>query len=321
MVSRKTEDTALDTLADWFEYEHQRQEGDSDRYIVCAGLAVLEALRKNFPIAEPHYVTERNQVKTGGGLIKKILKRHRETRRYAAEGGRTTRATRPAAERLVERLNKLTVLKTLSEEERAALAERMQGWLVANGVIPYFNRQLIELDINLDKPGSHIISDILEVAGERNVAGAVAQHLVGAKLCLRYENKEIENYSYTTADRQLGRPGDFVVGDTAFHVTVAPMQGLIEKCAANIRNGYRVILVVAESKLAAARQMAEIATLQDRMGIFSIEQFVGQNIEEIGEFGRAALAQNIKALLEKYNERVAAAETDRSLLIQIPDNL
>jgi hypothetical protein len=41
----------------------------------------------------------------------------------------------------------------------------------------------------------------------------------------------------------------------------------------------------------------------------------------VGEFGKAALAKNLRALLEKYNERVFAVEIDRSLLIEIPENL
>ena len=36
---------------------------------------------------------------------------------------------------------------------------------------------------------------------------------------------------------------------------------------------------------------------------------------------RTIMAQNLKALLEKYNERVAAVETDLSLRITIPASL
>ena len=42
-----------------------------------------------------------------------------------------------------------------------------------------------------------------------------------------------------------GRPGDFVVGDTAFHVTVSPMPPVLDKCEANLRNGYRSMLACA----------------------------------------------------------------------------
>jgi hypothetical protein len=260
-------------------------------------------------------------VKTGGPLIKKILAEFGEERTYAAEGGRTTRGTRPAAERLAAALNKIADLGQLPKSDRTTIAKGIQSSLFENGVKPYFDRTRIEVDIHLDKPGSKIISDILTTAAKRNVAGGVAQHLVGAKLALRYPHKTIENYSYTTADLQLGRHGDYEVGDTAFHVTVAPMQAVIDKCVDNIRHGFRPILLVVEHKIEAARQMAEMSGHADHVGINSLEQFVGQNVEEMGEFGKDALRKNVKALLEKYNQRVDEIETDRSLLIEIPENI
>ena len=321
MADRKIAETAYKLLAEWFSHEHECQEGDSDRYIVCAGLAVLQVLKKHFPIGEDHYVTPRNQVRTSGSLIQKILSERGEERTYSREGGRTTRSTRPAAERLVKRLNGFKQFGTLPEEERAGLAGKLQDWLIERGVLPYFNQQRIEVEISLDKPGSHLIADILAVAAKRNLAGCVAQHLVGAKLALRYPELNIENHSCTTADLQLGRSGDFLVGDTVFHVTVAPMPAVIEKCEANIRNGFRAILLVSESKLQAARQLAEIRNPQSRIGTFSIEEFVGQNIEELSGFERAALSRNMKALLEKYNDRVTGVETNLSLMIELPGNL
>jgi hypothetical protein len=321
MASRNIEEIARKVVADWFGYEHSHQEGDSDRYIVCAGLAVLEVLKKCFPIEEEHYVTPRNQVRTSGPLIQRILSEHGEERKYSAEGGRTTRSTRPAAERLARRMNAVKALATLTGDARVTLARKLQAWLIEEGVIPYFNRQQLEMEISLEKPGPQIIADILAVAGERNLAGCVAQHLVGAKLALRYPEADIENHGCTTADVQLGRPGDFVVGDTVFHVTVAPMPGVIDKCERNIKDGYRAVLLVSESKLQAARQLAELKHLQNRVGTFALEQFVGQNIEEISGFGKVSLSANIRALLEKYNERVDAVETDKSLLMKIPGNL
>jgi hypothetical protein len=88
MESRRLEEAALESLAKWFAHEHEHQEGESDRYIVCAGLAVLEVFKHCFPIKESDYITPRNQVKTGGPLIQKVLKDHGEERRYALEGGR-----------------------------------------------------------------------------------------------------------------------------------------------------------------------------------------------------------------------------------------
>ena len=67
--------------------------------------------------------------------------------------------------------------------------------------------------------------------------------------------------------------------------------------------------------------MAEAADLHARVGIASIDGFVGQNIEELGEFGRVKLAVGFRTLFEKYNERVIEVEADRSLQIEIPANL
>ena len=263
-------------------------------------------------------MTPGNQVRTSGHLIQSILSRNGENRRFTAEGGRTTRGTVPAAEGLVARLNQIEPLTTLPDEERGLVIGQLQVWLVER-VQDYFGRQRIEVEVNLNKPSPLIVADILEAAGSK--AGAVAQHLVGAKLAVRFPGLDIENFSYTTADQQLSRPGDFVVADTAFHVTVSPMPPVFEKCKENLRNGFRPLLLVPELRIQAARQMAETAEALDSIGIVAIESFVGQNIEELGGFGRLDLANRFRELLEKYNERVGDAEVDRSLLIGLPTNL
>jgi len=320
MKKSDVENAVIDALVSWYEGERPTPDKEPERYVVCAGLAITEVVRETFPLYESDYLTEKNQVKKTGGAIQNILERFGETRTYAREGGRTTRGTRPAAEHLVQALNSVEELAKLSEEERREVMDILQGWL-AERVKEYFDRKKIEVEITLDKSGQQVVSSIIEAAAPRGVAGAVAQHIVGAKLSLRYPHLEIENHSYTTADMQLGRPGDFVVGDTVFHVTVAPMPAVIDKCDLNLRNNFRAILLVTDSKLQAARQMAEMKGIYDRVGLYSIEAFVGQNVEEISEFGRGNLSYGWRTLLEKYNERVLAVETDRSLLIEIPANL
>lgn len=236
------------------------------------------------------------------------------------EGGRTTRGTRPAAEQLVERLNAVTGFAMLSQEERAEILDELQGWLV-DRVRDYFNRRKLEVEIAVDAPAQQVIADILKAAEARGSAGAVAQHLVGAKLAVRYPDLTIENHSYTTADEQLGRPGDFLIRDTAFHVTVAPMPPVLEKAERNLRDGYRVVLLVLDEQSAAVRQMAKTMGLERKIAILSIESFIGQNIEEIGHFDKKGIVRGIHSLLTTYNKRVSEVETDQSLLIEIPKNL
>lgn len=317
MTSESTYGEAMPSLEGWWA-ELNPPGQDPQTYAMSAGLIVLEGMRQSFPLTRDHYVTGGNRLRSSGSRIQNILAKHGEERSFTREGGRTTSGAVPAAESLAERLNAVEAIGDLTEEQREELAHRMQAWLVAH-VRDYFERQQIAVEIDLVKPGPHIVADIIRAAGAK--AGAVAQHLVGAKLSLRYPKCEIANFSYTTADRQLGRAGDFFVGNTTFHVTVAPMPQVIEKCAENLRGGHRVVLLVPGSRVQAASQMAEADDLDARVWVAAIESFVGQNIEEIGGFGRDGLARGFRALLETYNGRVAEVESDRSLMIDIPANL
>lgn len=307
-------DALLADLQAWYSAEQPKT------YVVCAGLAVLEIMRDACPLASHDYKTDGNQIRTSGSLVAKILRRYGETRAYSREGGRTTRGTVPAAERLVERLNNHPEVAAMTSEARGRLIDAMQGWLVEK-VREYFDQRRIAPDLNLSRPSWLVVADILAAAAARQKAGPVAQHLVGAKLAVRYPGASIENHNYTTADQQLGRPGDFRLGDTVFHVTVAPMEAVFEKCEVNIRNGYRVQLLVPDARLVGTRQLADGRGLLDKIAVQSIETFVGQNIEEIGRFEHTGLRLALHDLLESYNERVAAVETDRSLLVEIPENL
>ncbi len=311
-------DEVFGMLNQWFDSHRSSHGTEPNTYVICAGLAVLERMRNAYPLKRTDYVTPGNQVRTSGTFIQSILLRYGEERQFTREGGRTTRATVPAADRLVAGLNHVESLAALSDKLRGQVIDDLQGWLVER-VRDYLDRQAIELEVNLSKPSPQIVADILAAAEYK--AGAVAQHLVGAKLSVRFPDLEIDNFSYTTADQQLGRPGDFVVGDTAFHVTVSPMPPVLRKCEENLRNGYRSLLLVPDSRLQAARQMADAINVQDRVGVVAIESFVGHNIEELGEFGQRNLADSFRRLLAKYNERVAIVEADRSLLINTPTNL
>jgi len=59
----------------------------------------------------------------------------------------------------------------------------------------------------------------------------------------------------------------------------------------------------------------------ERIAVESVESFVGQNIEELSFFTRDKLKNGFRRLLEAYNNRVDAAEMDKSMLVEIPGNL
>jgi hypothetical protein len=164
------------------------------------------------------------------------------------------------------------------------------------------------------------IHKLLKRARELGMQDAVAYHLVGASLQVGLSHGEVTRRAYSTADDQLDRPGDFCIEDTAFHVTVAPMPGVYERCRKNLIEGYRVFLLVPDQSVVGARQNAEVVA-PGRIAVLSIEAFVAQNIEELSAFSRDRLALGFRCLLETYNDRVERSELDKSMLVEIPRNL
>jgi hypothetical protein len=119
---------------------------------------------------------------------------------------------------------------------------------------------------------------------------------------------------------QLKRPGDFLVGDTVFHVTVAPMIAVYEKCKRNLEQGLKVYLLVPDSVLAGTKQNTELQAV-GRISVQSIEAFVSQNIDELSEFSTREVRKAFRQLLEIYNERVEKTEMNKSMMIEIPSKL
>ncbi|KWW98759.1 hypothetical protein LI90_388 [Carbonactinospora thermoautotrophica] len=316
----------LPAVADWYESQRSRR-GAMNTNVIFAGLYVTEHMRRVFPLAESDYLTDTQVRGAGLPLAKAILKRHGEERPIPKEAGRTSRKTAYFAKQLATVLNeheRAEELTALDDVQRDAVARRLQAWFVEKMRLDYFDKQRISAEINPNKPVRLAVRALIEAASRRggNAAGAVAQHLVGAKLSLRFPEVEISNESYTTADHQTDRPGDFHVGDTAFHVTMNPNEALFtERCQSNLNHNYRPQVLVPEHKVLTAREMASNAGISNSVVILSIEDFVGTNIEEIATFEGDAIRAGLRQLLERYNERVAAVEPDPSLQIEIPKNL
>ena len=164
------------------------------------------------------------------------------------------------------------------------------------------------------------IHAILRAARQSGNEGPVARHLLGASLQLAFPNIPISNDSYSTAVNQSGRQGDFHVGDTVFHVMVAPTLTVYERCKRVIDDGFGVYLLVPDRFEAGARQNAEI-TAPGQIPVQSIESFVAQTVDELSAFSMKKLIEGLRRLLETYNQRVDSIENDKSMLIEIPKNL
>lgn len=311
----------LITARDWYE-SHRNKKGGVNTNVMTSGIAVAELLRTQYPLDEKSVKSEKNsQVKgLSGKMIKNVLLKHSEDRAFTSEGGRTSRGTLVLATELSKALTKTLELFSPSDEEREFIADALQQYFVECVQVDYFDKKKIGVVIDYEKPVSAIVSDILASTKLRAdlPAGVVAQHLVGAKLELRFPQLEVGRDKANAADQQTNRQGDFQLGTTAFHVTVAPSAKLADRARENIRQGYRPIMLVPEVSVSFALGLFKSEGLADRVGVQSIESFVGTNIEEIAEFSSGAIRIGVARLIRKYNERIKECEVDQSLGIEEP---
>ena len=112
------------------------------------------------------------------------------------------------------------------------------------------------------------------------VAGAVMQHLVGAKIETALPDAKIAHEGFSVADAPSGRKGDFLIGDTAIHVTTAPTEALIRKCCDNLAQSIRPLIITTQSGVGGAIALAKNADVAERIDIIEIEQFIATNVYE-----------------------------------------
>lgn len=287
---------------------------------IAGGLVILENLRSEFTLdIERHKAAGSDQLRNATGPnVRNILARFGENRILLREGGRTNRGLMRNLAPLLISLASSDIEK-LDDTELTVAIDAMQAFLVKRAR-DIFNADWISFDYSSGVSSMEVVERILVAARARHKAGEVAEYLVGAKLALRFPAYEVGNSAASSADVQREEHGDFQINDSVFHVTVSPSRGHYDKCKNNLANGLRVFLLVPEERLIGARQSIE-TEIGNGVSVLSIESFVSQNIEELGEFAGDRVAQSLKDLLEKYNERVAAVETDLSLRITVPASM
>jgi hypothetical protein len=210
-----------------------------------------------------------------------------------------------------------SLLVGLPAEERQEILS-MQGFLIDK--LSDYQPAPIRFPFEPLKSTWQLVRDLLDSGQKRGAESLVALNLVGATLQLRFPDIPIGNESYSTADMQLGRAGDFKVGDTVFHITVSPMSAVYEKCKRNPEQGLKVYLLVPDRLVAGTKQNIELQAA-GRIAVQSIEAFISQNFDELSQFSISEAKKAFRQFLEIYNERVDAVETNKSMMIDIPANL
>ncbi|MCC6284724.1 MAG: DUF4928 family protein [Phycisphaerales bacterium] len=310
-------------IAEWFESleADRRYKPLPPRGAVAAAIVVLEVLKARFDLDPNAHVTKKKgQIAgMGKGAIQKVLAAHGESRTFLKEGGRTNRGNHAIVASLLDAVAGAR-LDRVAEAERTASLHAMQAYLVER-VNDYFQQERIKVEFNPTSPVHTFIAGILAVAEKKGRADYVAQHLVGAKLALRFPNATITNFAGSAADEQSGRVGDFQIGDAAFHVTISPTPAVCARCESNLKAGTSAVLLVPDGRLAAARELARQQGILDKIMVEPIESFVGQNLAELSGFQRDRLRDELAQLVAEYNRRVEEVETDMCLLIDVPPAL
>ncbi len=305
----------------WDSLAHIKQNNNlPPKGTVAGALVVLERLKDKYILdIDHHRARGKSQIRgVGKSNVQKILARSNETRAFLKEGGRTNRGLAGDMAQLLDAL-KLAELESLSADERNEVLTAIQDFL-AKKVGEYFNRERVKITYNGANTAWQSVHEILETAREVGKEGPVAQYIVGAKLAIRFPDIPVRNDISSAQDELTGSPGDFLISDTVFHITVAPNVGHYEKCKHNIEMGYNAYLLVPDRIQVGTRQYVE-NFLPGRVTVQSIESFVAQNLEEISVFSKGKLVSGFRRLLETYNERVDQVESDKSMLIDIPRNL
>lgn len=285
---------------------------------LCVALVVTQQARNGLPLDPDDLITVGGGqvLGLGRGAVQAILKRHGITRVLAAEGGRTSRGS------LYRMREYVTFLNKLAQSENVDLDAVESYWI--EQVHAFFAGKPFKIRMDASRSLRAVIRGILQQAEDRQkhspgmyYAGAVLQHLVGAKLDCAVANIRFEHNSFSTSDQQTGRAGDFFIGDVAIHVTTSPSEALIERCKDNLDDGYRPVLVTLQKGLQVAEGLADNQGLSDRIDVFEIEQFIALNIYELAAFAADGRKTAVTDIIRRYNEIVEMVETDHSLCIEL----
>lgn len=306
-------DTLKPILDEWLD-SCIRVKGNISRNTVAVGIVILDHLSEKCPLEKSEIVSKGGEISgTRGTSLRKILGKYKISEKYLKEA--TTRQVHQDGQRLLDAVKYGKIFGDLKEIERKQMLQ--EGiYRLRDLAFEWLKRQNLKIDCDRQNSPAFWIGSILESARGRS-GGKVEQHLVGAKLEYRHPNVEVPNFPGHAADAQTKRPGDFAIGTTCYHVTATPGRDVVQKCNANLKQGFHPVLLVPRNQVEKARHIAEDQGMEQRMTILGIEDFIALNIIEMSVGEQQAFVDTLKKIVEKYNRRLEEVETDLSLKIDL----
>lgn len=285
------------------------------RNTVAVGTVILDHLRQRFPTNKDEVISVGGEIRgSRGAKLGRTLAKYGISSSYLKEV--TTRQSHQDAQRLLNAFESEELIAGLNSEERDAVLLSLIEERFVSQANEWLNRPSLELDVERRlAPGAWIRTILERVKGRSG--GVVEQHLIGAKLERRFEGVAVPNHPAHAADVQTDRKGDFVLGNTVYHVTATPSVGVIQKCALNVIRGEHPILLVPEERKAAAIALAELQSVETQISIVSIEEFLALNIIELAIGQQINFFNVLEQIITIYNRRLEEVETDLSLKINV----
>lgn len=227
----------------------------------------------------------------------------------------TTRQAHPDGKRLFEIFDYGQFFEDQSDLERTEIILELIQVLIGQ-VNQWFERQNIKLQFEKHHSPTEWVKNILEIAKGKS-GGVVEQHLIGATLQCYHSNIFVDNFPGHAADFQTGRVGDFLIGASVYHVTAAPTPAVIQKCSDNTKSSLHPILLVPSEIVSKAKSFAEYTGVQKQITVVAIENFIAIHIIEMANWHQVEFSKIFQKIIEIYNQRIEAVETDMSLKIDV----
>jgi hypothetical protein len=245
--------------------------------------------------------------------VQAILADHGIERILSKEAGRTSRGS-------VENMRKYVTF--LNGLPNAIDGKELEEFWV-NRVRAFFAGKPFRFRVDASLSLRAAVRDLLAQARDRQAEnpgqrfeGAMMQHLVGAKLDLVLGAGVVSHHPTSEADQAAGRAGDFTPGDVAIHVTTHPTEALMARCAENLGEGLRPLVVTTPRSAAGVDSLAEAIGIADRIDIIDIEQFLATNLLERAAFKLDQHRPRVAELIARYNQLIDIHEHDPSLRIE-----
>lgn len=287
--------------------------GKVSRNTVAIGIVVFDHMRQGLPVPRERAISKGGEVKGARSGLGAILESYGIPQNYLKEV--TTRQGHQDGQRLFEAFGWGQMLIALTETQRDGLLVELIE-VLKTYAYQWLNKQNLKLSVDRRESPAAWVGAIIE--GAKSLSGGVVeQHLVGAKLARRHQDVDVPNHPAHAADRQTARTGDFSIKGIVYHVTANPSRGVIEKCVENIKTGLRPVLLVPSEVEYRAKALAQEEKIDKSLTIVSIEAFVALNIIELAIDNDKDFFGVLQEIIDAYNERLAAVETDLSLKIEV----